>query len=814
MAKIISKSNKMKRLFIFFMTLIILFGIVANYSVALTQSAEPFAGGTDYSNQVEIGDWAILDSSGNPLSETNEAVRGGGYQLSFSWSMSPNNGETLKSGDFLTIKLPTNASFGNWGANNSSYESFSNGATVLGEWRFNNGKIEVVLNDNVNGNSVINATFTTGKTTLVNQTVTGGIQDVSMGNVTKKIKFRQATLSPLGKNDAKASAGTSNSAITWVTRINNEGSVELTQGELGSNFTVKSNTYFEDKLSGTVRDDTIYINAIVPIPTDLTTGQASMTYNNYLVTSKFTRVIQNEGETYEGFKARLNPLEYGIYIDGDGQQNIVIFFGDIGNNGLKYNDIYNNFSTQSANVAINSGYYKAEDKDQLVAMFEKTYGNSNTINGNVATYMVLFHEEYDKTIVNTTKSNTALLTMNDVSKSLTGNGTLQGNIGSANVSAQQAGVYLFDEETNELLPNATFKLQYFNGSTWVDYESTGILTTDQDGFALTGNLGLGTYRFVQLTTSSFKYDFAVSKGYDISLNTVVSAPFEVKGTDTQGNKISISNKVAKYTVVYQKGDHGAFIDDLHNDIVKGTSTPKFSGQLNSNNEPLGEPGYVFVGWDNQVADIVTGDIIYTAMWEPAKYSINYLLDGGQNNVNNKNEYEYGTGVLSIENPTKNGHIFLGWYDAPENGNRVLSISTSAVGEKTLYARWEAEKYNIYYELDGGTNHEANPAEYSYGIGVSSFKTPTRQGYKFLGWYDAPTGGGEVVTISNVAMGEKTVYARWELITGGEGSGTQITPKPDTSTPTGDNTQIGAFVLLMLLSVAVLLVLKLKPSENK
>ena len=37
----------------------------------------------------------------------------------------------------------------------------------------------------------------------------------------------------------------------------------------------------------------------------------------------------------------------------------------------------------------------------------------------------------------------------------------------------------------------------------------------------------------------------------------------------------------------------------------------------------------------------------------------------------------------------------------------------------LYAKFTANNYNIFYELDGGSNGEGNPDSYTYGIGVAS-----------------------------------------------------------------------------------------------
>ncbi len=66
-----------------------------------------------------------------------------------------------------------------------------------------------------------------------------------------------------------------------------------------------------------------------------------------------------------------------------------------------------------------------------------------------------------------------------------------------------------------------------------------------------------------------------------------------------------------------------------------------------------------------------------------------------------------------------------------------------------------------YHLDGGDNDSANPAKYTYDVGVASFEDATKDGYHFLGWYDAAEGGNLITNISSTATGTKDLYAHWD-----------------------------------------------------
>jgi len=71
------------------------------------------------------------------------------------------------------------------------------------------------------------------------------------------------------------------------------------------------------------------------------------------------------------------------------------------------------------------------------------------------------------------------------------------------------------------------------------------------------------------------------------------------------------------------------------------------------------------------------------------YAITYELNGGTNG-DNPVSYTYGTGVASFANATRDGYLFDGWYDAAEDGNKITTVSSTATGDKTLYAHWSRD----------------------------------------------------------------------------------------------------------------------------
>ena len=76
-------------------------------------------------------------------------------------------------------------------------------------------------------------------------------------------------------------------------------------------------------------------------------------------------------------------------------------------------------------------------------------------------------------------------------------------------------------------------------------------------------------------------------------------------------------------------------------------------------------------------------------------------------------------------------------------------------DRTLYAKWEENTYNVHFELNGGT-------------GVTDLKTnkiekeplPARDGYTFLGWYLEESFINKVTFPFEVTK-DQTLYAKWE-----------------------------------------------------
>ena len=225
-----------------------------------------------------------------------------------------------------------------------------------------------------------------------------------------------------------------------------------------------------------------------------------------------------------------------------------------------------------------------------------------------------------------------------------------------------------------------------------------------------------------------------------------------------------------YTVTYTDGveDEEVFADEVHENLSSGVATPAFSGGTPT------RTGYVFKGWNPEVAATVTGNATYVATWgedknnngiddnEETKYTVTYTdgVDGEEVFA----DQVYGNLLSGVATPafegtpTREGYVFKGWNPA---------VAATVTGNVTYVATWgedknnngiddnEETKYTVTYK--DGVDGEEVFADQVYGnllsgVATPAFEgTPTRTGYVFKGWNPE---------VAATVTGNATYVARW------------------------------------------------------
>ncbi|MGN0808133.1 MAG: InlB B-repeat-containing protein [Candidatus Coproplasma sp.] len=181
-------------------------------------------------------------------------------------------------------------------------------------------------------------------------------------------------------------------------------------------------------------------------------------------------------------------------------------------------------------------------------------------------------------------------------------------------------------------------------------------------------------------------------------------------------------------------------------------------------------GYTFIGWftDSEFTSVVvtelpigtSGKITLYAHYSINQYTISFESNGGTSVASITQNY--ATSVNAPESPAKNGYSFAGWY-SNESLTKLYTFSTMPAENITLYAKWNLVTYNIIYNLNGGINSNANPANYTILNATITLSEATKTGYSFAGWYTDAECTAEITEIISGSYGDVELFAKWTAI---------------------------------------------------
>ncbi|MBR4251230.1 MAG: InlB B-repeat-containing protein [Kiritimatiellae bacterium] len=159
------------------------------------------------------------------------------------------------------------------------------------------------------------------------------------------------------------------------------------------------------------------------------------------------------------------------------------------------------------------------------------------------------------------------------------------------------------------------------------------------------------------------------------------------------------------------------------------------------------------------AGVPAGCTVYYYDAPPTSQRVVFDANGGTCRKASVTAVVGGT-YTKLATATWENHVFQGWYDAPEGGNRVrIGMKVTEEAERTLYAHWKRQ--TVHFDANGGTCRKESVVCYVGGT-YSGFPACTWENHVFQGWYDAPDGGTRVKNGMQVtAAAERTLYAHWK-----------------------------------------------------
>ena len=219
---------------------------------------------------------------------------------------------------------------------------------------------------------------------------------------------------------------------------------------------------------------------------------------------------------------------------------------------------------------------------------------------------------------------------------------------------------------------------------------------------------------------------------------------EVVLTLSGGNNFTITSTGLNKTGTYTADENGNLTLDFLRD-EDGTTTATLSGntlKLLYNNATM-------------------------TFLKKVNYNVTFDVDGGSEIASAT--VLNGKTVAEPAEPTKNGFAFIGWYTDASFDERYEFATTAITANTTVYARWAKltvgeSVYTVDFDLgyDGAPEY---PAVTTIGGNVYNVPTPTREGYKFVGWYvsmyEDAAKLSYAYTESTKFTADTTLFAVWE-----------------------------------------------------
>ena len=127
------------------------------------------------------------------------------------------------------------------------------------------------------------------------------------------------------------------------------------------------------------------------------------------------------------------------------------------------------------------------------------------------------------------------------------------------------------------------------------------------------------------------------------------------------------------------------------------------------------------------------------------YTVTFQSEGGSEVAS---QIRANTPAAQPDNPTKEGHTFIGWY----NGESEWNFETPVTENLPLTAKWQLNRYTITFKPENGG--EDIVITQDYGTAITAPANPTKTGYTFAGW--------DKTIPSTMPAGDMTITARWTV----------------------------------------------------
>ncbi len=773
--------------------------------------------------------WKIVSyvNSGYPyLNSADDILRVSAYANSGSFSASYRNWSYYSS-TMLEKYIPYGNTYGDLpiptrsGYRLKNWTTLSNGGTVVdknsictrnaiyAQWERSDTSITLDKNNGSGGSSSVTATYGSAMPTITVPTRTG-------------YTFNGYFISESSNNGTGTkyynSDGTS--ARTW--------DVNASTDTLYAGWTIESYTINYDANGGSVSpdSDTVNYNESITLPTPTRTGYAftGWKYGSSTITDmNYTVPDFGSNNSTVTFIAQYVEIEYTAKFVSNGST--------IATYNVTYNDIISQSTPTPSNGYSFSGWKITGDYNSTTARQGVNTNSPNTTISNSQTSATGNRFRYLSTTDGSTITMTAVYStinykltlvenggssVNDINYNITSTSTLPSisrtgyNFGgwrvtTAGGSWSSGETHNNGKSVNGEYGNATLTAQW----TPITYK----LTLVENGGSSVNDINYNI-------TSTSTLPSISRTGYNFGGWRVTTAGGSWSSGETHNNGKSVNGEygnatlTAQWTPITYKltlvENGGSSVNDINYNITSTSTLPSIS-----------RTGYNFVGWrvttagGSWASGIIFnagysvignhGNATLTAQWNAKTYNSTFNANGGRfsDGATTKSfTMRYNTqdySMLETYIPTQAGYTFAGWYDSSNTqvynsqgqsiaGTRYFNSSRNWIydGIVTFYAHWNANRYTVTFDEDGGSS-VSDIVDYTIESTIT-FPSTGKAGYDFVNWQVTRADGNwtngatfNANTTTTDKYGNVTLTAQWDYHTytvtldpnGGEVSPTSI-----------------------------------------
>ena len=135
---------------------------------------------------------------------------------------------------------------------------------------------------------------------------------------------------------------------------------------------------------------------------------------------------------------------------------------------------------------------------------------------------------------------------------------------------------------------------------------------------------------------------------------------------------------------------------------------------------------------------ITGEVI-------GAYTVTFQSEGGSEVAS---QIRANTPAAQPDNPTKEGHTFIGWYNGESEWDFEIPVTTGLI----LTAKWQVNQYTITFKPENGGQDIV--IKQDYGTAITAPANPTKTGYTFAGW--------DKTIPTTMPAGNMTITAQWQV----------------------------------------------------